>query len=213
MGMMRTPLLPPIMKTSTELVEHPNCGQTTGGEKECFWDCEIDRTEVGPIVKNLECMRDCFSSVNKTDVTFCLGSLLNDVIENELCHDIGNAEDPLGNKVPFGQDLFDFFGKNPKCTGAAINAIELTGGREGGGTCAETTWDYLYSEDSFKEDCNKREEVCETKREICSRELNKLPLWFAVTMDIIRKASCHPPRENQDPLSEKRRKNGKEIRS
>ena len=41
------------------------CGITTGGSKDCYWDCEITFLDFyGPIITNPVCLIDCFEEVN-----------------------------------------------------------------------------------------------------------------------------------------------------
>ena len=46
------------------LENDPMCGLTTGGNSECFWDCEyVSDPNFGSIISNLECLLDCFEEV------------------------------------------------------------------------------------------------------------------------------------------------------
>ena len=52
------------------LEDDPMCGVTTGGSEECFWDCELELTEIGIIIaSNPECLFDCFPKVKFTNFT------------------------------------------------------------------------------------------------------------------------------------------------
>jgi len=73
-----------------------NCGIPTGGREECYFDCQIVSSAQGSgqLIKDLTCLRDCFSSEESAD-DFCISSLLNDVIKDGVC------------------DLTDEYGYNP----------------------------------------------------------------------------------------------------
>ena len=53
------------------------CGITTSGEEECYWDCHIEFTDLGPKIANPKCLLDCFEGTN------CVDKLLDD----PLCSD------------------------------------------------------------------------------------------------------------------------------
>merc|ERR1711892_359235 len=73
-----------------------NCGIPTGGREECYFDCQIvpSAQGSGQLIKDLTCLRDCFSSEESADDS-CISSLLNDVIKDGVC------------------DLTDEYGYNP----------------------------------------------------------------------------------------------------
>merc|ERR1711892_289674 len=64
-----------------------NCGIPTGGREECYFDCQIVTSAQGSgqLIKDLTCLRDCFSSDESAD-DFCISSLLNDVRKNGVCN-------------------------------------------------------------------------------------------------------------------------------
>ena len=46
-----------------KLGDDPMCGLTTGGMKDCFWECEVTPTDDGPFITNPECLLNCFPKV------------------------------------------------------------------------------------------------------------------------------------------------------
>ena len=46
-----------------KLEDDPMCGIATGGSDDCFWDCEIEMVNNGPIISTPECLLDCFPKV------------------------------------------------------------------------------------------------------------------------------------------------------
>ena len=53
-----------------KLEDDPMCGLTTGGQEECYWDCDffVD-PYFGSMISNPECLGDCYSEV--LHVTVC----------------------------------------------------------------------------------------------------------------------------------------------
>merc|ERR1712131_456740 len=44
-----------------KLENEVDCGVTTGGKEECYWDCEVVIVDNYPaVVRDPECLRDCF---------------------------------------------------------------------------------------------------------------------------------------------------------
>ena len=109
-----------------KLQSHDMCGLTTGGQvilsqkltqtnyqpqDECFWDCEVlpgwawtgwfkGETAKNQVIKNLDCLRDCFSPKNvRNDNTnsdpSCITSLLEDVISKGTCEWKGGSRLPI----------------------------------------------------------------------------------------------------------------------
>jgi len=74
------------------LENHPKCGLTTGGQEECYFDClsvPANLTILGYqryVVKDPACLRDCFSGDPK-DPSFCLHTLLEDILRKGMCRD------------------------------------------------------------------------------------------------------------------------------
>ena len=54
------------MTSRYKLENDPECGVTTGGREDCFWDCEIESQSVigGAIITNPACLLDCFPEVD-----------------------------------------------------------------------------------------------------------------------------------------------------
>jgi hypothetical protein len=69
------------------------CGITTGGQAECYFDCEIlaatDASTSGQIITNLECLDDCFDNQiisNRQQTMRCFDSLISDVLDVGICY-------------------------------------------------------------------------------------------------------------------------------
>ena len=54
------------MTSRYKLENDPECGVTTGGREDCFWDCEIESQSAfgGAIITNPACLLDCFPEVH-----------------------------------------------------------------------------------------------------------------------------------------------------
>ena len=69
-------LSPPTPPTARQILENdPQCGLTTGGQEECYWDCQRFYLAVylqGTVAQNPECVADCFPEDH------CAFSLLED---------------------------------------------------------------------------------------------------------------------------------------
>ena len=47
-----------------KLENDPMCGTTTGGQRQCFWDCEFwSDPYFGTLISNPECLEDCYPEV------------------------------------------------------------------------------------------------------------------------------------------------------
>ena len=47
-----------------KLENDPMCGITTGGDRQCFWDCEFwSDPYFGTLISNPECLEDCYPEV------------------------------------------------------------------------------------------------------------------------------------------------------
>ena len=47
-----------------KLENDPMCGITTGGDRQCFWDCEFwSDPYFGALISNPECLEDCYPEV------------------------------------------------------------------------------------------------------------------------------------------------------
>ena len=70
----------------------PMCGMTTGGEAECYFDCETvynRRDPAARLIKNLDCLEDCFDDEMGER---CIGKLLDDIKMNGVC-DLSSNDD------------------------------------------------------------------------------------------------------------------------
>jgi len=78
-----------IAKPRHKLENSARCGITTGGKEECYFDCQVFSSvdTSGPIVTNLECLKDCFPDRGgmRRNMVNCVNSLITDVTMNGIC--------------------------------------------------------------------------------------------------------------------------------
>ena len=75
-------LTPPTVRQTLE--NDPQCGLTTGGQQECYWDCQAFYADftTGVIAVDPVCLADCFPP------NHCVNSLLEDFTTNGgICGD------------------------------------------------------------------------------------------------------------------------------
>ena len=70
-------LLGDLLRPRYKLENDPKCGLTTGGQDECFWDCDIssDPNFFGAghyfyfdrVLTNYSCLSDCYEEVSMVD--------------------------------------------------------------------------------------------------------------------------------------------------
>jgi len=79
-----------LQQPRQKLEDHPMCGITTGGQAECYFDCQIfsSASTSSQVVTNLECLKDCFRNQTgrqRQQAVHCVHSLISDVLQKGVC--------------------------------------------------------------------------------------------------------------------------------